>query len=194
MRYENFVKELAEKYTSQGIVNADNFPSMDLYLDQVVSCLNKELAIYGSEKNPPVTKATVSNYTKHRMLPKPNGKKYEKAHLELMTIVFYLKNCFSMDQVQRLMAPVVANFDSEWDEKLDVDGIYRRLSEYLRENQEDLPQELSAQIASNKKFLADLEYQNDDYSEIFMLILGLVMRSNAERFIAEKLVEEYFSK
>ena len=55
-------------------------------------------------------------------------------------------------------------------------------------------EELKQQIVSNKKFLSDLGYETDDYSEIFMLILGLVMKSNAERFVAEKLLEEYFEK
>ncbi len=194
MRYESFVKELAEKYAEQGIANPDNFPNIELYLDQMVGCLNKELAIYGSEKNPPVTKATISNYTKHKMLPKPVGKKYTKAHLELMTTVFYLKNCFSMEQIQRLMAPIMENYESAWDEKLDVDAMYRNLREHLKEEQGDFSDELKQQIVSNKKFLSDLGYETDDYSEIFMLILGLVMKSNAERFVAEKLLEEYFEK
>ncbi len=194
MRYESFVKELAEKYAEQGIANPDNFPNIELYLDQMVGCLNKELAIYGGEENPPVTEATISNYTKHKMLPKPVGKKYTKAHLELMTTVFYLKNCFSMEQVQRLMAPIMENYESAWDEKLDVDAMYRNLREHLKEEQGDFSDELKQQIVSNKKFLSDLGYETDDYSEIFMLILGLVMKSNAERFVAEKLLEEYFEK
>ena len=194
MRYESFVKNLAEKYQQQGIADPDKFPDMDLYMDQVVSCLNKELAIYGDEKNPPITKATISNYTKHKMLPKPDGKKYSKEHLDMITTVFYLKNCFSMDQIRQLMAPIVDNYNSDWDDKLDVNAMYKSLMLHIKKNQADFPGELKDQIVANKKFLSDNGYETDDYAELFMLILGLVMKANAERFIAEKLLEEYFGK
>ena len=100
MRYEEYVKILAHDYMESGIVDVDGYPDIDLYIDQMVKCLNKELRLYGDGESGPVTKSMVSYYTKYK-IPRPAGKHYTN-HL-ILTIVFYLKGCFSMEEIQRLM-------------------------------------------------------------------------------------------
>ncbi len=191
MRYEYYAAELADDYLKRGIADEKNFPDMELYIDQMVSCLNGELSLYRQGGEGPVTKAMVSNYTKHRMIPGPDGKKYGKDHLIFMCIVFYLKNSLSMDQIQKLMKPLLDNYSSEWDDTVDLSKMYRVFSEYFRKEEAELPGQIARRVSDAKKLCAKFEAE-DDTSELFTLITTLIMESYAERFIAEKLLEEYF--
>lgn len=192
MRYEAFTKELVEKYLEDGIITGENFPDMELYIDQMVKYLNNELIIYGDEKTGPITNAMISNYTKHKMLPRPTGKRYTKEHFIFMSLVYYLKGCFSMDEIQRLMKPLIKNYTSDWDDKIDIESMYDEITTFVRKTEADLPDRIDKQMSEVKKFLANRDAADDDTSELMMFITTLIMRSNAERFIAQKLLDEFF--
>ena len=191
MRYEQFAEKLALEYQKKCLADGENIPGIDLYIDQMVSCLNEELALYQKNGKAPITKGIVSNYTKHKMIPGPEGKRYTKDHCIFLLLVYYLKGCFSMDQVQRLMRPILANYDSAWDDRVDMQAYYKEVLAAVRESEEDFSEQLKERIRSNKKFLAD-RGSDDDISELFLLITTLIMRSNEERYLAEKLLDEYF--
>jgi len=175
-----------------GIIDEKSFPEMEIYIDQMARCLNQQLKVYGDGEKTPINKAMISNYTKHKMIPGPVGKRYTKDHLILMSLVFYLKGCFSMDEIQRLMKPILENIASTWDEKIDVSSMFAEIVDFVKKTEEDLPGRLEMQMNDIKKFLGNRDAADDDTSELIMLITTLVMRSNAERFIAQKLLDEYF--
>ena len=191
MRYEQFAEKLAQEYQKNGLADGKSIPDMDLYIDQMVSCLNAELPLYEKDGKGPVTKGIVSNYAKHRMIPGPEGKHYSKDHCIFMLLVFYLKSCFSMDQVQRLMKPVLEGYDSAWDDGVDIQAYYREILSAVRKSEEEFGEQLKERIRGIKKFLAD-RGSDDDTSELMLLITTLILRSNEERFLAEKLLDEYF--
>ncbi|MBP5749674.1 MAG: DUF1836 domain-containing protein [Firmicutes bacterium] len=191
MRYEQFAEKLALEYQKKGLADGKSIPGIDLYIDQMVSCLNAELPLYEKDGKGPITKGIVSNYTKHKMIPGPDGKRYTKDHCIFMLLVYYLKGCFSMDQVQRLMKPILSNYDSDWDDRVDMQAYYKEILAVVRKSEEGFAEELQERIQSNKKFLAD-RGSDDDVSELILLITTLIMRSNEERYLAEKLLDEYF--
>ena len=175
----------------KGLAEGKRIPDIDLYIDQMVSCLNSELSLYAKGGEGPITKGMVSNYTKHKMIPGPEGKRYTKDHCIFMLLVYYLKGCFSMDQIQRLMKPLLSNYDSDWDDSLDIQAYYGKIVGEVRKAEENFNSELLADMNGIKKFLDD-RGSDDDISEIVLLITTLIMRSNEERFLAEKLLDEYF--
>ena len=191
MRYEQFAEKLALEYQKKGLADGKSVPDIDLYIDQMVSCLNSELSLYAKNGEGPITKGIVSNYTKHKMIPGPEGKRYTKDHCIFMLLVYYLKGCFSMDQVQRLMKPILSNYDSAWDDNVDMQAYYKEILAAVRKSEEDFSEQLQERILANKKFLAD-RGSADDISELILLITMLIMRSNEERYMAEKLLDEYF--
>lgn len=191
MRYEQFVEQLAADYQKKGLADGEKIPEIGLYIDQMVSCLNAELSLYAKDGEGPITKGMVSNYTKHKMIPSPEGKRYTKDHCVFMLLVYYLKDCFSMDQVRRLMKPILANYDSDWDERVDMQAYYKEILADARKTEEDFRERIQERIRATKKFLTD-RGSDDDVSELFLLITMLLMRSNEERYLAEKLLDEYF--
>ncbi|WP_324825053.1 DUF1836 domain-containing protein [Sinanaerobacter sp. ZZT-01] len=195
MRYEEFIKQTVEEFVGEGVISGDAFPDMELYMDQAVLFINKHLNAYKrEEKDKVMTKTMVSNYVKHHLIPRPKNKKYTKDHLILLTLIFYLKGTFQMEEIQTLMKPLIENYNSEFDEKFDFYKIYNNTLNLYKEEQGNLLSEVTGDIDRIKKNLDDDELADDDTTELFMLIVNLSMKANAQKFLAQKLMNEYFNK
>lgn len=195
MRYEEYVKKTIEEFIENGAMSKSDFPEMELYMDQAAGFMDKKLEIYkvGSKENV-ITKTMIGNYVKNKMLPRPNNKKYNKDHLIFLTFIYYLKNTFQMDEIEKLMKPIVDNYNSEFEEKIDLSMIYDKVGKIQEQDRADLLQNTMDSIADIKSKLNKSDVVDDDILEMFMLIVNLSMKADFERFLAQKLLHEYFAK
>jgi hypothetical protein len=195
MRYEEFVKNMLEDYISGGKISGNDFPDMEIYMDQAETFLNRELAIYKkSEKDKVITKTMIGNYVKHNMLPRPVNKKYSKDHMILLTLIFYLKGTFQMEEIEKIVKPLIENYNSEFDEKIDMTALYNGILAVQEKEQELLAQSINGMIEESKHQLKETELSDDDMLELFMLIVNLSMKADAQKFLAHKLLQEYIMK
>lgn len=75
MRYEEFIRDVVDKYVDEGLISIDLLPDMEIYMDQVETFMNRKLSIYkNNEKDKVITKTMIGNYVKHKMLPRPINK------------------------------------------------------------------------------------------------------------------------
>ena len=195
MRYEEFIKYTIDEYVSKGKIGADSFPDMEIYMDQAETYLNMELGIYKkSEKDKVITKTMIGNYVKHNMLPRPVNKKYSRDHLILLTLIFYLKGTFQMEEIEKIVKPLIDNYNSEFDDKIDLAELYKGILEVQESERENLAANISSSIESIKYHLKETELSDDDMLELFMLIVDLSMKADAQKFLAHKLLQEYILK
>lgn len=195
MRYEEFVKNTIDEYVSGGKINGNEFPEMEIYMDQAETFLNRGLKIYRkNEKDKVITKTMIGNYVKHNMLPRPVNKKYSKDHLILLTLIFYLKGTFQMEEIEKIVKPLIDNYNSEFDEKIDLSALYEGILEVQAAEQEALAQSVNQMIEESKHQLKETELSDDDMLELFMLIVNLSMKADAQKFLAHKLLREYILK
>jgi len=92
----------------------DEFPDIDLYMDQVLTFLNQHLepiCILNNEKK--LTASMINNYVKHGIVEKPLKKKYNKTHLVYLYVVCLLKKIYSMDEIFSLIKIQVKTSDIE---------------------------------------------------------------------------------
>lgn len=82
-------------------------PSIELYIDQVVSYLNKYLENYirndEEKKDKVVTKTMINNYVKNGVITPPVAKKYDKSHIAHLFVIFILKQIYSIDEIKKLL-------------------------------------------------------------------------------------------
>lgn len=195
MRYEEFIKNTIEEYVSKGKIPANDFPQMEIYMDQAETFLNRELSIYKkNEKDKVITKTMIGNYVKHNMLPRPVNKKYSRDHLILLTIIFYLKGTFQMEEIEKIVKPLIDNYNSEFDEKIDLPALYNEILEVQDRELDTLSQSVAGMIEESKYRLRETELSDDDMLELFMLIVNLSMKADAQKFLAHKLLQEYILK
>lgn len=79
----------------------EELPSLDLYLDQVLSVINTALSAIGTE---PFTGAMVSNYVKNGAMPPPIKKKYCREHLAYLMVTGLLKQVFTVQQISTMFS------------------------------------------------------------------------------------------
>ncbi len=192
MRYEEFLNQVMDKYAKTGLLLPDEMPEVELYMDQVVSLLNKELAVYKEKEQDVFTKSMVSNYVKHKVLPKPENKKYNKEHMVILNMIFQLKSIFQMDEMKVLFKSFVENHESILEEQYDMEGLYDSL---LRSRDKEILQmtnHIHEDIEYVKAVMEEMGTSDDDAHEIMGVILILAIQSNAYRLMARKLLNEYF--
>lgn len=195
MRYEEFVKSTIEEFLAKGKIDSGEFPDMELYMDQAETFMNKELGIFKkSEKDKVITKTMIGNYVKHNMLPRPQNKKYSREHLILLTMIYYLKGTFQMEEIETIVKPLIDNYHSEFDDKINLLGLYEAILSVQEKEREKTAQSTWDMIEQCKYQLKESELSDDDMLELFMLIANLSMKADMEKYLAHKLLQEYIVK
>lgn len=194
MRYEEYIKSILDDYVNKGRIQAKDFPDMELYMDQAAMYMNKKLEIYQKpDEEPVMTKAMISNYVKHDMLPKPNKKKYSRDHLAMLTLIYYLKGVLQVQDIEDLMKPLIDNYNAEFAEHYNLLKLYNGIETLYNVHRADIVDEVNQDIDDIKKFLSKYENEDDDATELFMLISLLAMKADAQRYMVQKLMDEYFA-
>ena len=84
-------------------VRPDDIPNIDLYMDQVTTFMEKELASSKRHEDDKIlTKTMINNYAKNNLLPPPVKKKYSKEHLLVMIFIYYFKNFLSIKDIETM--------------------------------------------------------------------------------------------
>ena len=82
----------------------DTFPSLPLYMDQVVYLLNRYLSPLPSEgEERLVTPAMINNYVKLKIIPAPVKKRYSREHLAYLVMVCVMKQTLNTADIRKLL-------------------------------------------------------------------------------------------
>lgn len=95
------IKALAENMKRSTPGSYNDFPDIDLYMDQVISYLSRQQTAFC--ENEKLTSAMVNNYIKEGLLPRANGKRYSREHLAYLSIISRLKQVLSVKETDLLL-------------------------------------------------------------------------------------------
>ena len=87
---KEFLSELLKQLKSIDYIKPEDIPNIDLYMDQVTTFMDEQLAAskrYESDKI--LTKTMINNYAKNNLLPSPDKKKYSKEHVLTLLFIYY---------------------------------------------------------------------------------------------------------
>lgn len=82
----------------------NRLPEIYLYMDQVLTFMNKQLHLY--ERNDGeslLTSSMINNYVKDGVLPRPEQKKYSREHLAILLVICMLKQVLSIQDISALV-------------------------------------------------------------------------------------------
>ena len=114
----NTFNEVIERYAAQirtaDVIEIADIPTIDLYMDQVTTFMDKGLARYKrNETDKILTKTMINNYTKAKIFPPPVKKKYSRTHLMLLIMIYHLKAILSIKDIGVLFHVALAEPDAE---------------------------------------------------------------------------------
>lgn len=98
------IKTLKEGLAAQRPDGWEELPDLSLYMDQLISYMPRQLI--PMEEGDALTAAMVNNYIKAGLLPRAEGKRYERKHLAYLTAICALKPVLSMKELAQLLSAV----------------------------------------------------------------------------------------
>ena len=78
----------------------DELPDIELYMDQVVTLIEKHVRFLSINEDKLLTSAMINNYVKLGLMPKPEKKRYERTHLAYLIVITLLKQVLTITEVK----------------------------------------------------------------------------------------------
>ena len=97
----NDLTALLDRMRTQRPVAWDQLPDFALYMDQVLSYMDRQVLRFDEEDA--LTASLVNNYTKSGLVPRAEGKKYNREHLAYLTAICVLKRVMSTRDMDLLI-------------------------------------------------------------------------------------------
>lgn len=165
-------------------LRSDEIPSIDLYIDQIISLVNRKLgddAIKHGERL--LTKTMINNYSKDGIIKPIKGKKYTKEHIIQMLLVYSLKGTVSITEIKRFIYGLYE------DKGFDGEQLIKCYDRYV-----DGKKESHDRINSWIKEIIDadgLDLSNEE--DFTVALLTIASLSSLFRYITQELIEEHYS-
>ncbi len=189
--FNEMVEKISAQVRSSNIIEIEDIPNIDLYMDQVTTFMDKWLAQYKRYDDDKVlTKTMINNYTKAKIFPAPVKKKYSRTHLMLLIMIYHLKSVLSIKDIGILFQTALTESNKAKQERM-IESIYKgfvslqkQTITYLAGAAEGKPDESFYGKESVLMF-------EDDETKRIMMALALALRANTEKQLAEKVLDLY---
>ena len=105
-------RELEEIFDTFPHIHTADIPGIDLYMDQVTTFLQENLR--GLSRDPDgdkfLTKTMINNYVKNKVLFPPVKKKYNRDHIMLLIVIYYMKRFLSIGDIRSILGPIMDRY------------------------------------------------------------------------------------
>lgn len=175
-RFNSIKQELSDfsdTFRSYTTESWSQFPGIDLYMDQVVTYLERLLKLFDTDASGRViTSSMVNNYVKEGYLKRPVNKKYDRVHLVTLYIMSMLKPILPIP----LIAGSLSNLTDEQK--------YQSFFEELTKLQDEAFNDISDRLSASLEQLSDEAYE----TTLRLFALQLTSEANARKIVAEKIL------
>ncbi len=148
----------------------DRLPEIYLYMDQVLTYMNKQLSLFKRSENDGVlTSSMINNYVKDGVLPRPDKKRYSRGHLAILTVVCLLKQVLSIQDISALVRNLLKS--------MPANEIYDNFCEAQAKALKEVCQQIEKAAPAGE-------------AELTRLAVNLSIEANARRTVAERILGE----
>ncbi|MBE7092143.1 MAG: DUF1836 domain-containing protein [Clostridiales bacterium] len=104
------INEYIKKVEAHTLPRWDQLPDFELYMDQVISLMQKYLEPYILTEDA-LTPSMINNYVKMEALPAPIKKRYSKEHISRLIIICLMKRQFAIPTISSIINAESVNND-----------------------------------------------------------------------------------
>lgn len=173
---ENEILNILKEYIEIDDISADKIPNIELYMDQVTTFIEDNLKYYKrNDEQKIMTKTMINNYIKDKILDPPNKKKYNKNHLILLILIYYLKPILSINDIGLILKNKQGYIADIYDKFID----YKKISDNKFYN-------------DMENFIKDIQKNEDDDTSLILFLLNIINEASQRKYLAEKIIDLYF--
>lgn len=188
------VRELLDELLQNRGIRPEDIPNIELYMDQVTTFMDEHLSGYKRYPEDKVlTKTMINNYTKNRLLPPSNKKKYSKEHVFLLIMIYYYKSILSISDIQNLLSSLTDTyFPKNPENGLSMNDIYSKLMEQMEESKPDTEKEILNSLEKSTGLFASEEMSTEEEDDLatFTFISQLCYDIYLRKQLIEKLLDQ----
>ena len=113
MNTKQFLSDILDEFNKIDYVKPEDIPNIDLYMDQVTTFMDSQLATSKRHEDDKIlTKTMINNYAKNDLLPPPEKKKYSKEHVLTLIFIYYFKSILSIKDIETVLKPLTEKYFS----------------------------------------------------------------------------------
>ena len=186
----NLLNSILEELSSLSYVHPGDVPNINLYMDQVTTFMDEQLA---STKRYPddkiLTKTMINNYAKNNLLPSPEKKRYSKEHLLVLIFIYYFKNILSISDIQTLLGPLTDKYFKSMDD-MDLTAIYNEVFSMEKGQIESLQKELLERYEIAQGTFENAPEEVKNFLKLFSFICLLSFDVYVKKMLIEQMIDE----
>lgn len=166
----------------------ESLPDLDLYMDQVITYLEKELSPLTVEEHEKlITPFMINNYVKAKLIPNPIKKKYSKEHLGFILGICSVKQVLSISDISKLRSRLKSD---------NIEDLYQIFIKNWQDNLHSIASTSKNEINSIVTSLSsdedsiELDEESRDLliNKLNFLALKLAIEAEAQKIIATKII------
>lgn len=190
---EQALKKLVEELLNYEEIKLIDIPCVDLYMDQVTTFFEDKLKGLKRNEEKILTKTMINNYVKGKLLTPVKSKKYNKEQILLLILIYHLKQNLSISDIGILLSPLLKDAVQEQNKRNLIEKVYTGFLKINEIEKEEFNKEFEEKIASIKE---KIENCNEDEKniELILSVLMLINSANMQKRMAEKIIDNFFSK
>ena len=188
---ENLLESIIQSLERFDHIKSKDIPNMDLYMDQVTTLMEENLASAARHGNDDkiLTKTMINNYAKNDLLPAPIKKKYSKEHILVLILIYYFKGILSIGDIQKLFAPLNEHFFAK-EGGLKIEDIYDEVFSMEKSQMEVLKQDVVMKYKLAQEQFAEAPEEHQRFLKKFAFICALSFDVYVKKLIIEKLIDD----
>lgn len=186
----NLLDSILESISQVDYVHSADVPNIDLYMDQVTTFMESQLSSTKRYENDKIlTKTMINNYTKNKLLPPPDKKKYSREHMLILIFIYYFKNILSIKDIQTLLNPVTNKYFHK-DDEMSLTDIYEEICSSAKEQLPGLQDRIKDAYTNAASTFSDVPETDRGQLQFFAFICNLCLDIYVKQLLVEKLLDE----
>lgn len=183
-------RSILDHISGMDYIKPEDLPNIDLYMDQVTTFMEDQLASTKRHEDDKIlTKTMINNYAKNDLLPPPVKKKYSKEHVLLLIFIYYYKGIIPMNEIQTLLKPLTDRYFQNG-QIFDLESVYKEVVVLEKKQLEDLKKDVVEKFRRAEDSFTEVTGEEQEFLQKFALICLLSFDVYMKKMIVEQLVAD----
>ena len=191
---KNLLGSILESLSHIDYIKPEDFPNIDLYMDQVTTFMDGQLAV--SKRHPEdkiLTKTMINNYAKNNLLPPPVKKKYSREHLLALIFIYYFKHILSIGDIQAILNPLMEQYFSP-DLDFNLENIYSEVFQLEEPEVRNMQKDIARKYTTSQQTFQDVPPDAQAELQMFSFLCMLSFDVYVKKQLIEKLIDMKIEK
>ena len=188
-KFTETVERAIDNLRTINTISPDEFPAMDLYMDQLTTFMDRKLSglVRKPSKDKVLTKTMINNCAKNHLIQPPVKKKYSKEHMLELLFIFYFKSFLSIGDIQTLLSPLADELDGRG---YNAERLYAQMISAGKGARGKLKKDLDEKVEKVDRAFDDAPEEEREYLKKFSFICQLGYDIYLKKTIIEHMIDD----